>query len=171
VLLWSACAAPAPSPLTFTVRQSPTDDWAALLDIAQAALTSEGFEIDQVDSSTGLVSTKPLPGSASEAAGRGQQISSRGGLRRVATVRLTRVGEATNVYCKVVVEEQTTEAHRFLFQDERGSDLPTETAIERDAATTAEQNTVWRMVRRDTAAERRIVDDILSRAGTSEPER
>lgn len=165
LLLWSACAAPAPSPLTYTVRQSTVDDGAALLGFAEAVLVSEGFEIDEVDAANGSISSKPLAVSSGDATGSGRSIGSHGGARRVATVKVTRVGDATSVYCKVTVEEQATEAHRFLFQDEHGSDLPTDTAIERDAATTAEQNTVWRTVRRDTAAERRIVEAVLTRAG------
>jgi hypothetical protein len=50
--------------------------------------------------------------------------------------------------------------------DRSGSDLPgQQTAIDRDAATTAEQNTVWRTLRRDTAAERQILDAILEHTG------
>ena len=44
-------------------------------------------------------------------------------------------------------------------------DVPNDTAIDRDAATTKEQNTVWEPVGRDKSAERIIVQAILDRAG------
>lgn len=49
--------------------------------------------------------------------------------------------------------------------DHRVSDIPDDTPIDRDAATTTEQNTVWRTIRRDKAAERRILEAILDQAG------
>jgi hypothetical protein len=74
-------------------------------------------------------------------------------------------GNDVNVYCKVVVQEQTTETHRMFAQDSTLSDVPHDTAIDRDAATTTQQNTVWRTVQRDKAAERRILEAVLERAG------
>lgn len=50
--------------------------------------------------------------------------------------------------------------------DRSGSDTPGDyTAINRDAATTTEQNTVWRTVRRDKSVERNILNAIAERAG------
>jgi hypothetical protein len=50
--------------------------------------------------------------------------------------------------------------------DRSGSDTPGDyTAINRDAATTAEQNSVWRTLRRDRAAERNIIAEITEPIG------
>jgi len=40
------------------------------------------------------------------------------------------------------------------------SDLPTDTPIDREGATTQEQNTVWRTIGRDKSKERSILDII-----------
>ncbi len=46
-----------------------------------------------------------------------------------------------------------------------GSDEPRNTAIDRDAATSDEQNTYWRTLRGDKAAERELLADILEKSG------
>jgi hypothetical protein len=81
--------------------------------------------------------------------------------RRFAEVRITGSGDEFKVHCKVVVEEQASESYRLLAFERGGDDVPGhQSAIDRDAATTAEQNTVWRVVRRDKTAEREILDRI-----------
>ena len=82
-------------------------------------------------------------------------------MRRIVEVRVADSGGAGKVFCRVLIQEQTTQAYRMFASDRSGSDAPGEyTPINRDAATTAEQNTVWRTVRRDKSAERQILDAI-----------
>jgi hypothetical protein len=86
-------------------------------------------------------------------------------LRRIALIHVVPEAEGgTGVYCQVTIQQQTTEAYRMFQQDRELSDAPGQTAIERDAATTTEQNTVWRNVRRDKAAERRILEAVVRRS-------
>ncbi len=67
--------------------------------------------------------------------------------------------------CRVLIQEQTTQAHRLFERDHRGYDTPTDTPIEREAATTVRQNTVWRTNRRDRRSERAILEAVTSRTG------
>lgn len=163
--LGNGCVSSAPSPLTFTVRQIAIDDRVTLMDVAQAVLVDEGFEIDQVDAAGLVVTTQPQPVSIRDGQTQRFRLSSRGRRRRIVMVRFAHEATGTKIYCRVAVEEQTTQTHRFMFDDDRGSDVPRETAIDRDAATTAAQNTVWQLVDRDETTERRIVAAILFRAG------
>jgi len=95
------------------------------------------------------------------------RLSLRGEMRRVAQVRVGTSEGGVKVFCRVAVQRQTTEAYRMFDRDRRVSDVPGDTPIERDAATTPEQNTVWETVRRDMTAERLILQNILQRTGTT----
>jgi len=48
------------------------------------------------------------------------------------------------------------------------NDAPTATAADRDAATTREQNEVWRVLRRDKLAERTVLQDIRKSLGMAD---
>ena len=160
------CASPRLSPLTYTVRHVQGQKRAAVFGAAEAALNDLSYRIYEADPTAGVINALPrsaIP--AEEETGVGSRQGPRVRLRRVAYVRLTQTAAVVNVYCKVVVQEQTTEAHRMFRHDHRVSDIPDDTPIDRDAATTTEQNTVWRTIRRDKAAERRIVEAVLDEAG------
>jgi len=89
--------------------------------------------------------------------------------RRVARVWVDRGSNTkeVRVFCRVEVQERTTQALRMLSLDQRSSDVPDRTAIEREAATTVEQNTVWQTTRRDRAAERAILETITDKENDS----
>lgn len=95
----------------------------------------------------------------------GTRATSRSRLRRVVHVRVTQSTDVVNVYCQVAIQEQTTEAHRMFRRNHMISDTPGETPIDREAATTDEQNIVWQTIGRDKAAERRILEAILAQTG------
>ena len=58
----------------------------------------------------------------------------------------------------------------MLAYDRSGSDSPASTPIEREAATTDRQNTVWETIHRDRSSERRILAIIGERsAGATKP--
>jgi hypothetical protein len=135
---------------------------------AQSALVGLGYAIDEVDDREGLITARPvIPGKRDESTVGGGRLTSRGETRRVAHLRVAEGGGGVKIYCKVVIQKQTTEAYRMLERDRRASDVPGDTPIERDAATTPRQNTVWETVRRDTAAERLILQTILEQTGAS----
>ncbi len=162
-LALSGCASTGLSPLSYGVRRVEGGNDVTLFNAARAVLADLGYQIDRADAIAGVITTRPVLQSwrSSDAPAR---ISSGGQWRHVVEVQLDERAEAVNVYCKVSIQQQVTAAHRMFAYDRSGSDLPGDTPIERDAATTEEQNTVWQTVRRDKAAERRILEAILERA-------
>ncbi len=103
-------------------------------------------------------------------------------MRRRATMRIRRRGDATLAEIRIDIERRDSERRRVAassaHQDSRIDDLPARTPIEREAATTDEQNTVWTQVRRDDALERALLDELYDWAvalsapeeGTETPE-
>jgi hypothetical protein len=85
-------------------------------------------------------------------------------MRRVATFSVGRRGAGALARLRIDVERRDT-AHRRVrqYHGSRLSDAPGQTAIERDAATTEAQNTVWTRVRRDRALERALLSELLER--------
>ncbi len=174
LLLTGGCVSSGLSPLNYGVRHVQGGELSAVFDAALAALISTGYGIAHADAATGVIITQPIPTVLHDERIRaGARLSTRGGLRRVARIHVMQgppdeSGGATAVavYCKVVVQEQTTEAHRMFRQEHRASDIPADTPIDREAATTIRQNTVWRTIRRDKAAERRILQAILEQTDT-----
>lgn len=82
-------------------------------------------------------------------------------LRRQARCTVGRRGKEIVVRICIDVERQDT-ARALTMQQPAGrlSDSPGYTPIERDAATTERQNTVWTRVRRDRRLERAILDEL-----------
>jgi len=157
----ASCEAPGPTPLEYGVRSVPKKDRAAMLDTVEAAMVKAGFQVEKRDVATGVVTS--LPNEERDASSGGRL---RGRTRRVAEVQLQDSGENVRVYCKVLIQALATGAYGLYAQERATTDSPGEyTAINRDAATTEKQNTVWRTVRRDKNAERAILDQIL---GTGE---
>ncbi len=164
--LWvGGCASTGLSPLNFGIRHIQDGNRTAVFDAARAALTDLSYRIDRADPVAGLIEAQPIRTAAGAAPARMEmRLSSHTRLRTIAYVHITQGTERVSVYCKVVVQELATEAHRMFRHDHRASDIPGDTAIDREAATTTEQNTVWQTIRRDKAAERRILKTILDQA-------
>lgn len=158
----AGCASSGPTPLSHSVRHVQGIDRSGVFEGARRALSEMGYAVDHADSAAGVITAHPVaPAPVAEGAGDAVRLSSRVHLRRVAHVRVTQTDDIVNVYCRVVVEERTTQAHRMFQRERTVSDLPGDTPIEREAATTEEQNTVWQTIRRDKGAERRILQAIL----------
>lgn len=154
LLSLSGCESPGPTPLEYGVRGVPKRDRAAMLDSAEAALVAAGFQIEKRDAVAGVVTSMPDETANS---GRGRSRT-----RRVAEVRVVDAGDSAKVYCKVMVQELASSAYGLYAQDRATTDSPGEyTAINRDAATTEKQNTVWRTLRRDKMVERAVLDRIV----------
>jgi hypothetical protein len=149
------CATRDARPGNFAVRDAPSENRDATLDAAEAALVGLGYTIARRDSLDGIIATEPMP---IERDGE-RSVRADNPLRKIAEIRVTGTPSAPKVHCKVVVQEQTAETYRLLAFERGGDDLPGhQTAIDRDAGTTASQNTVWRTVRRDLVSERAILD-------------
>ena len=133
-----------------------------VMDAAEQAMIELGYQIDRRDTVIGVLTSHPVELTGADAERGGRRLGTENNQRSVAEVRVSRAGDSVNVFCKVVIEEQTTQTYRF-FQQQYGDDHADETAIDRDAGTTAKQNSVWSTVRRDRAAERAILAAVSER--------
>ncbi len=166
LVLLTSCAAPSPTPVDYTVRHVQKRDRSATLDAAEAALIELSYNIERRDPAEGVITTQPVEAQAGLDSTRAASLSTHPKTRRIVEVRVQNEDGATKVFCKVLIQEQTTQAHRMFASDRSGSDAPGDnTAINRDAATTAEQNSVWRTLRRDKSTERNILNAIIERTG------
>ncbi len=162
----AGCAAGAYQPRSFAARHVPSGDRQSLYEAALTVLVDLGYEIKSADPTTGVVTTESVRATqAGTPDSPGARWSGRRTLGRVAEVRISGTTEAVSLQCRVAVQELVTETHRILWQDRHATDVPNATAIDRGAGTTREQNMVWQTVRRDRAAERRILDAVLQKAG------
>lgn len=153
----SGCASNSPTPMNFASRPI-RGEAGAILDLAEARLAERGYRVEQRDDKSGMLTATSDEQSGASA---GVGISSRTRVRRIAEVRVHEIGGTPSVHCKVTIQEHATQGHRLSAQDSRSSDRPGDvTAIDRDAATTSQQNTVWRAIRRDKTAEREILEAI-----------
>ncbi len=86
-------------------------------------------------------------------------------MRRSATFDVGRRGEAVIARIRIDVEREDTVRQRVMHpRGYRLSDTPgSETAVDRDAATTEAQNTTWTYVRRDRRLERALLDELRER--------
>lgn len=148
----------------FSSRPVVTTEVAGVMDVAEATLVDLGYTISSRDQRSGVIRTAPQ---TVEGDNTGRQITTRnsGRVRRVVEVRVNASERPARVLCKVSLQQQSTEALRVLAREHGGSDVPSETAIDRDAYATPEQNTVWRTVRRDMTIERTILTEIQRRLG------
>lgn len=169
LIMIGSCVTADPTPVRFAVRHVADGNTDALFAAAEAVVTDLGYEIARRDVAGGLlVSQAPYRGSA-DPTHRTSRLSSRARVRRLAEIRIKETPEAVKVFCKVAIQEQTTRAHRMFAVTQAGDDRPGDTAIDRDAATTIEQNTVWRTVRRDKSAERAILEALVNRGTRGRP--
>lgn len=88
-------------------------------------------------------------------------VGGRSTLRRVAQFNVGPRGMGSVARLRISIERQdTTRTMVAAAPMERISDTPAYTPIERDAATTDRQNTVWSSVRRDRELERRLLSEL-----------
>lgn len=166
----AGCVSTAPSPANYTVRTTTITDRGDILDSAEMALIDRGYVIEKRDDRAGVITTYPIESMPSEPSLRHSRvIRSPSPIRTRAEIRLEPAGASMRIHCKVVVQEQDTEAARMFALQRGGYDTPRDTPIDRDAATTEEQNTYWRTVRRDKNAERDILGSISDPAEAPTP--
>jgi hypothetical protein len=80
---------------------------------------------------------------------------------RIAHFAVAQRGDDTVAGLRIDIERQdTTRQEAFQPDRYRISDAPSQTAIERDAATTTRQNTVWTFVKRDRQLERSLLTEL-----------
>jgi hypothetical protein len=119
---------------------------------------SQHFSILPSEPGSGTLKSRPKAVSA----GAGGLIGfTTTGRRETATLRLLREGNQVIAHLAVTVEQQGNPVYRSMPQPDREySSVPNLTPAQEDAATTPDQNDVWRAVGRNQALERTILTDI-----------
>ena len=166
----SGCASSSPVAARYSVRTSLTGELDGAWEAAAATLNALGYQIDDREHRGGVFTAefieKKTDSSSIRARSRPPVL-----VRHRVELRVKPLSAGVKMFCKVDIQHQTTEAHRLLAFDRTGSDMPGRTPIDRDAATTIEQNTVWATIRRDKVAERAILTAILDRLPPAPQER
>ena len=128
---------------------------------AQVLLRRE-FGRLKIESDARRVVTEPVEYRTSSESGTARDFyGGRSTMRRTAHLSVAPRGNGAIARLRVDIERQDT-ARREAFQPDRNrlSDAPSQTPIERDAATSTEQNTVWTFVKRDRRLERALLAEL-----------
>lgn len=114
------------------------------------------FSIASADVETGVIQSRPRPVKV-----RGERLLGGSPARHVATLRIVRRGGEVVAYASVVLQREGSSVYQTRPRDAENYDsVPDLTPAEELAATTPDQNEVWRTERHDRALERRILDDL-----------
>ncbi len=134
---------------------------------------AEHFRIERSDPAAGIIVAEPKEGPDAEAGATLRKV--RGAeerVRRAAEVRVENAGSSAVVYCRVAVQRLETSQRQTFARDYAARDIPNETPVDREGATTPEQNAVWSTTRRDRALESailRAIDEKLAQLPTTTP--
>ena len=131
----------------------------------EIVMTQMGYAVARSEPAKGVIVSHPVDVRSGRLRAGDGVLSSSAASRRVVEVRVESTAEGTRVYCQVANQELASQEYQLFRAAHSGDEGIGETAIDRDAATTTEQNTVWRTVSRDRAEERAILDAIERRTG------
>lgn len=162
--LLSGCASPE-AEVRARARFLPGTRPDEVFEAARAMLRRE-FESVRADREAGRIEAGPVIFTTTHESGTVRDLyggASR--MRRRAMMWVLPRDGGTLTRLRVVIErEDTRRTQAVPRQGYRLADWPAaQTAIDRDAATSAEQNAVWSFVRRDLRTERRLLDALASR--------
>ena len=132
---------------------------------AAATLLRREFGRVHIDAEDRTIVTEPAAYDTTRESGTARDLyRGRSTMRRVAHFSVEKRGDATIARLRIDIERQDTERMRgFQPETTRISDSPAYTPIDRDAATTERQNTVWSFVRRDQRLERSLLAELQER--------
>lgn len=167
-MTFAGCSATGPSTLEFGLRRVATTDRAKILTDAEAILAEMGFVLLQRDADAGVLLCADTKSQEAVGADR-YRFTSDPKQRRIVEVRVQSVPDGLKLFARVSIQQQTTQAHRAIAFDAAGDDRPGHTAIDRDAATTTDQNTTWQTTRRDKPTEQKILTAITNRIDNVAP--
>jgi hypothetical protein len=145
----------------YTTRLIDSTDPDQVLRAAEVVLRRE-FGRLTVDREQRRIESDPVEYTTARDSGTARDlVGARSRMRQVARFVSVRRGRGTLARLRIDLERQDT-AHRAGRPPDayRLSDSPAYTPIERDAATTQRQNTVWTKVRRDQRLERALLDEL-----------
>lgn len=168
ILLLTGCADDDAS-IQMMTRELPTADRDAVIAAAQKILV-ENFPRTSVDRQAYLITTAPAEYNTTSDSGTSRDmVKAPTTMRHSARFGVARRGDRSVARVRVDVERRDTSRREVVSPEPfRLSDSPSYSPIERDAARTTEQNTVWTRVRRDARLERAILDE-LERQFVSSP--
>lgn len=156
-------------PIQYHSRLVPQASPDEVLDVAAAVLRDE-FGRVQVDRAARRIVSEPMEFSSARDTGTARELlGGRANMRRVAMFSAVPGRDGTLARLRVELQRRDTGRDQVAQPwSTRLSDLPSQTAIERDAARSARQNEVWTLVRRDHDLERELLDDLLARLAPDE---
>lgn len=146
---------------TFQSRLIATASPDQVFQAAQLILRRE-FGPLAVDLNARRIVTQPTEYQTSSESGTARDLyRGRSTMRRVAHFAVGRRGDGSIARLRIEVERKDTDRREAFHPDQsRLSDAPGQTPIERDAATTTAQNTVWTFVKRDRRLERALLAEL-----------
>jgi hypothetical protein len=97
-------------------------------------------------------------------------LNYRNRLRRRATLWISAAEPGAVAKCQVRTQRLDTADHRVFEQQQQFNDLPNSTPIDREAATTTDQNQAWSEMQRDRQMERELLQ-VLSNIATKSDSR
>lgn len=143
------------------IEEAPASD----VVLAAREVLRREFGAIEIDRAPDQMRTRPVEFDASTGSGTARDfVRATSTLRRYATFSAVQRGSGVVVRLRVDVERQDAARREITRSGEpRLGDGPGYTPIERDAAVTSRQNSVWTPVRRDTALERALLEEIEAR--------
>lgn len=129
---------------------------------AAADLLQREFGRVSIDRAGRRIETDPVEFTADRDSGTARDLlAARSRMRRLAVLSLVPRANGALVRLRVDIEREDA-ARRSAAREEAygGDDRPGFTPIDRDAATSERQNTVWTRVRRDRTLERQLLDEL-----------
>lgn len=164
LLPWGVGCKSATSNLTFSSRVVAGAEPERVFAAGRDVLLASFGRLEEVDARGRTARTVPEAYQTRTESGSARDIRrGRSQMRRIASLRVNERDTETIVRVRVEIERQdvarTLQQRQQMQQNQvRISDYPgDETALDRDAATDAEQNTVWTFVRRDQEMEQELL--------------
>jgi len=159
-LLATGCESSGPTTQTFSYVRLAGIDRASAFSAATEAMR-ESHDLARIDRDQWTIQSVPEETEEEAATPRvGDLVGAARTVRRVVTAYVTGDNENSEAWCRVAIERNESNEHNLFIHDMQRDDTATFTPAERDAATTTEQNSVWRTLRRDKRAEREMLNKI-----------
>ncbi len=164
--LMTGCADSAPAPSTYLQRVIPGAAPEAVYDAARGILQREFGRVEADRDGQRLQSDPSEFDTARDSGTARDLVGGSTRMRRVAHCIVGKRSDGALVRIRVDVQRLDS-SRRPAGRDEgyRVDDSPAYTPIDRDAATTEQQNTLWTTVRRDREMERLILDELDAQLG------
>ncbi len=159
-LLATGCETSGPTTKTFSYVRLPGVDRTSAFSAAVDAMR-ENHDIATIDRDQWVLHSVPQETEEEAATPRvGDLVGIPRTVRRVVTAYVTGDDQNAEAWCRVAIERNESNEHNLFIHDMQQDDTATATPADREAATTTEQNSVWRTLRRDKRAERELLDKV-----------